>query len=390
MDADGVQRRVAGVAEGFARDRRDRLGRTSLHREDFDALSDAGLRTAILPERRGGLWRDLRSSARPLCELHRVLAQGDPSVALVCSMHPSVLAFWLAMDQVPGDDGPAWERQREQVLDTVADGAWWGTATSEPGTGGDVTRSRAVARRDGNAGGDAPGWRIEGQKHFGSGSGMTSFMLTTAVAEGEDGPDWFYVPMPPEPFDGRAGVRLLAAWDGHGMLATQSHALALEGVPAHRVAWPGHLQDLIAAAAPFFGALFSAVVLGVLQSAVEAARAQLAPRAEALRAFERVEWAQAELEAWTAEQAYEGILRAIESGRPARGAAVRGKTAIAQLAESSMTRVCRVVGGGTFARSSPFGAWFEDVRALGFLRPPWGLAYDSLFAEATPAPAESA
>jgi hypothetical protein len=24
--------------------------------------------------------------------------------------------------------------------------------------------------------------------------------------------------------------------------------------------------------------------------------------------------------------------------------------------------------------------WFEDVRALGFPLPPWGLAYDSLFA----------
>ena len=43
-------------------------------------------------------------------------------------------------------------------------------------------------------------------------------------------------------------------------------------------------------------------------------------------------------------------------------------------------RLCRVIGGGTFSRHSPFGNWFEDVRALGFLRPPWGLAFDALFA----------
>ena len=49
----------------------------------------------------------------------------------------------------------------------------------------------------------------------------------------------------------------------------------------------------------------------------------------------------------------------------------RTKTAIAQLAESVLGRICRVIGGGTFSRSSPFGYWFEDVRALGFLRPPW-------------------
>jgi hypothetical protein len=57
-----------------------------------------------------------------------------------------------------------------------------------------------------------------------------------------------------------------------------------------------------------------------------------------------------------------------------------GKVAIAELAESCLRRICRVMGGGTFGRRSPFGHWFEDVRALGFLRPPWGLAYDNLIA----------
>lgn len=41
-------------------------------------------------------------------------------------------------------------------------------------------------------------------------------------------------------------------------------------------------------------------------------------------------------------------------------------------------RLTRVIGGGTFSRRSPFAHWFEDVGALGFLRPPWGLAYDML------------
>jgi hypothetical protein len=43
-----------------------------------------------------------------------------------------------------------------------------------------------------------------------------------------------------------------------------------------------------------------------------------------------------------------------------------------------MSRICKVVGGGSYHRRSPFGHWYEDVRALGFLRPPWGLAYDRL------------
>ena len=58
--------------------------------------------------------------------------------------------------------------------------------------------------------------------------------------------------------------------------------------------------------------------------------------------------------------------------------ALHAKTAIAELAESVTGRICRVIGGGSFHRSSPFGAAFEDVRALGFLRPPWTLAYDQI------------
>ncbi len=56
-----------------------------------------------------------------------------------------------------------------------------------------------------------------------------------------------------------------------------------------------------------------------------------------------------------------------------------GKTAIAELSESVMNRLCKVMGGGTFSRHSLFGFWFQDVRALGFLRPPWILAYEQLF-----------
>jgi alkylation response protein AidB-like acyl-CoA dehydrogenase len=82
-------------------------------------------------------------------------------------------------------------------------------------------------------------------------------------------------------------------------------------------------------------------------------------------------------------QAYEGALRAVESGDgrpPALHAALRAKQAGAELAEDVLRRLSRVLGGGTFSGRSPYATWFEDVRALGFLRPPWGFAYDSLFA----------
>jgi hypothetical protein len=127
--------------------------------------------------------------------------------------------------------------------------------------------------------------------------------------------------------------------------------------------------------------VFTAVILGVLDEAIQTAKLQLAPKAETLRPYEQVEWSRAELDHWLAVQAYEGALRAVESGDEPRSlhATLRAKEAVADLAEASLGRLGRVIGGGTFSRRSPFASWFEDVRALGFLRPPWGLAYDNLF-----------
>jgi hypothetical protein len=116
-----------------------------------------------------------------------------------------------------------------------------------------------------------------------------------------------------------------------------------------------------------------------VEVAVETARQQIARRRAGLRAYEQVEWSRVEMEAWLIQQAYEGMLRAMEARGTAPYAALQGKTAIAELAEAALGRISKVLGGGTYSRHTPFGTWAEDVRALGFLRPPWGLAYDRLF-----------
>ena len=117
---------------------------------------------------------------------------------------------------------------------------------------------------------------------------------------------------------------------------------------------------------------------------MDTARAQLAPRRAALRPYEQVEWARAEVEAWLIQQAHDGMLRAAEQQTDVARSGRLGKAAIAGLSESVLGRICRVIGGGAYSRDSPFGFWLEDVRALGFLRPPWGLAYDDLYASSWP------
>ena len=309
----------------------------------------------------------------------RRLASADPAVALVSAMHPAVLGYWLCN---PDPSQPEWEAQRQAAFASAAAGEQWGTITSEPGSGGDIARTKATASP--NA--DEPflvgrSYGVSGDKHFGSGSGIADRMLTTAVADGEDEPAVFVLDSTDSRWDGSNGWTLLAEWDGVGMAATQSHAMRLENAPAVRLAYAGPLSDITSGAGPFIAALFTGAILGVLDEAVAVAKKQLQPKAAEMRAYEQVEWTRAVSDHWLAVQAYEGALRAIEAGDPAaRFAALSAKETVAELAEATVGRLARVIGGGTFSRRSPFSHWFEDVRALGFLRPPWGLAYDNLFA----------
>lgn len=371
---------IAEIASDWRSDRVDRQARRHLDPADFERLAKAGFLHVAVPEEMGGLWRSVAETTRPTCQVLRSLAAADPSVALVSSMHPAVLGFWLAQ---PDPSRAAWSEQRAAVLATAAHGEQWGTITSEPGSGGDILLTKAQALPADGSDGDLPGsaYRISGDKHFGSGSGVTSFMVTTAMPDGEDAPAVFILDVRDRPWDGSTGLRLTAEWDGAGMAATQSHAMRLDGCPAIRFAWDGPLEEITLAAGPLISCLFTAVILGVLDEAIRTARLQLEPKAGSLRPYEQVEWTRAELDHWLAVQAYEGALRAVESGDHPRAvhATLRAKEAVAELAEASLSRLARVVGGGTFSRRSPFASWFEDVRALGFLRPPWGLAYDKLF-----------
>ena len=124
-------------------------------------------------------------------------------------------------------------------------------------------------------------------------------------------------------------------------------------------------------------ATFTAVITGIIQIAVKTARTSILKNIDTLRPYDKVEWTKIETDSWLLDQAYKGMLRDIETNdAPATG---KAKLAVAELADSIMNRICRVVGGGSFARKSPFGFWGQDVKALGFLRPPWPLAYDQLW-----------
>jgi len=361
-------------AAGLASDRAERQRRRNLDPTDYHALRDIGLHLATVPVCYGGMWESPTCSMRTLCDAYRSLAAGDPSLALASSMHAAVLAHWR--DPAPPASGAdAWAAQRREVFATVLDGAWWGTIISEPGSGGDIANTKAAVRHDGAS------WRLTGEKHFGTGSGASSYVLTAGVPEGAQEPRFCFLDVRNVPWDGSQGMTLIAEWDGHGMAATNSHGFAFRDYPATPLAWPGSWRDLSDAVGGGSGIVYTAVIVGVVEAAMDYMRGHLARRGQpdSLRFFDKVEWVAAYREAWLLQQAFEAALRAFEQTGQARQETALAKANIAILAESVLIRLCRIAGGGVFGRHSPLGFWFEDVRALGFLRPPWAIASDRLF-----------
>ena len=375
-DAGIILEKVRELAADFAGERRERQQRRELVQADFDRLRDTGFLLTAVPVDHGGCWESFEQSNRAICEMLRALAHGDSSVSLVASMHPAVLQYtgWLTLPEAPDPYREAWDEQRRWAFQMAKDGRQWGTIMSEPGSGGDTSKTKATARPSGQDG----GYLLDGEKHFGSGSGITSYVITVAVPDGEEEADLFFMDMQGVPWDGSAGVKLAAAWDGCGMTATQSHAMTFKDFPVTRSAWPGAIQKRPNAGGG--GAcMFAAIVVGIVETAIGTARQQLQRKRDSMLAYEQTEWARVEIEGWLIQQAYEGMLRAVEQASTGNRETRLGKAAVAELAESVMLRICKVVGGGSYSRHSPYGFWLEDVRALGFLRPPWGLAFDQIF-----------
>ena len=256
MSIASILETIPDLSREWAAEREDRQRRTDADPADYARLRDLGINLMAVPVEFGGTWENLSQSARPICTMLRTLAAGDPSITLASAMHQGVLASWR-VPEVPDPFNDGFQQQRKEVFSTVTDGAWWGTIVSEPGSGGDtgLTRAACIPESDGLL-----KYRLSGQKHFGSGSGLTSFMTTRAVPAGESAPDLFFMEVRNQPWDGSTGIRLSAPWQGHGMRSTNSHAFEFTNYPATRIAWPGHQPELMAANNGLGGLSFTSVI----------------------------------------------------------------------------------------------------------------------------------
>ena len=163
------------------------------------------------------------------------------------------------------------------------------------------------------------------------------------------------------------------------MMSTNSHAFEFHDFPATRAAAPSSEFDANPAMGGLSNMAFTSVIVGVVDAAMDHLRADLKSHSGSLRALQQVEWSTAEQEAWLIEQAWEGAMRSLEQDNPTARTFLLAKQSVARLAESVLDRLCRIAGGSSYTWHSPLGAWLEDVRALGYLRPPWALAFDQMY-----------
>lgn len=375
-NSQSVIKNLQAISATFAKDTAERQTRRELDPADFEQLAEAGFLLTGVPAEQGGLWRGIAESVRDYTTMVRTLAHGDPCVALVATMHPAVMVYFLGCEQVT-DVPQAWLAQRQSVIE-LARNHWWGTVTSEPGSGGDMLKTKTAAKK--SADGIDTSYTISGNKHFGSGSGHADYMITTARRKGAEGPDLFYLKIKDEPWDGSTGCTLASAWDGIGMTATQSHAFRFENFPATKTITSELLGKVSPTTAVIGNLLFAAVAMGIADNALSFAKDKLKGKLQNMRAYERIEWNRCRNEIWLAQQAFDGAVRAAEaSGVSAGEAAIRCKITVSELLESALTKMSIVVGGASFAKGMPLAQWNQDVRALGFLRPPLPFAHDLIF-----------
>jgi alkylation response protein AidB-like acyl-CoA dehydrogenase len=134
-------------------------------------LKEAGFLVLGLPATAGGMGMSLPG----YCAVIEELATGSPATALLLTMPAGFGAIYGYPDErVPEAYRAAYQEQRGWVADESRAGRVFAAGNSERGAGGDLKRSQTRATRAGD------GWRLTGQKVFGSWGPHSDWLFSVA------------------------------------------------------------------------------------------------------------------------------------------------------------------------------------------------------------------
>jgi alkylation response protein AidB-like acyl-CoA dehydrogenase len=187
----------------------DRNGRVAF--ESFQDLFDAGLLSLTVPTALGGHGANARTTSRVL----GVIAQADPSTALILSMH-----YIQHFEMARNSEYPT-RLARKLARESVEAGALINTLRVEPALGSPSRGGlpETVARRT------ETGWRLTGHKIYSTGAPILKWYSVWAKTdEAEPRLGLFLVPA------GLPGTRIVETWDHLGLRASGSHDVIFDDV----------------------------------------------------------------------------------------------------------------------------------------------------------------
>jgi alkylation response protein AidB-like acyl-CoA dehydrogenase len=187
----------------------DRDGRVAF--ESFQDLFDAGLLSLTVPTALGGHGANARTTSRVL----GVIAQADPSTALILSMH-----YIQHFEMARNSEYPT-RLARKLARESVEAGALINALRVEPALGSPSRGGlpETVARRT------ETGWRLTGHKIYSTGAPILKWYSVWAKTD-EAVPrlGLFLVPA------GLPGTRIVETWDHMGLRASGSHDVIFDDV----------------------------------------------------------------------------------------------------------------------------------------------------------------
>ena len=338
----------------------DRLGKFPA--DDFADIRESGLLGLMVPERLGGMGAGFAEYV----EVAMRLSAGNGATALIYNMHSSIIgALAHASDEMAhmlGADDSFFET-RDLVCKQAAAGAFYAVAMSERGAGSRLSKITTTYKRSGDE------YVISGSKAFVSGAGHADAYLVAARSTTAESPEISHFLIP-----SGNGIEVVETWDSMGMRATGSHDVNFD-VCVPLSALLGGVEGLTVPLAQIMPqwlvASYSAVYVGVAQSAIDAAVAHVIERNLHTLGAIRARIGRADAAVASAREVLRTAARLIDEDPGTRTTNTwiyRAKLSAGQVAHDVASSMLEVAGTSATRKGSALERIFRDARC-GALQP---------------------
>jgi len=358
--------RTREIAEATISPRSHELDRAGTFPADaIAALGEAGLLALTVPAAFGGSGLGPRTFA----EVNALLAEADPSVAMIYMMHvcaSQVIVAGATANRTPVLEGALADMSRGKHLTTLA--------FSEAGSRSHFWAPLSRAFRTGG------GVKLNARKSWVTSAGVADSYVVTTLSPESKGPTDSTLYLVPK---SATGLRVAAPWDGLGLRATASSPMTLEAVEVGEdrrlTEEGGGFAAKLNVVLPWFNLASATVSLGICRAVVAAAVAHLKTSkfehlgntslGEALPTL-RQTLAQMQIDTDGLAHRIDTCVGALESPGPhtmlrvLEVKAAAGETAIE--VTSSAMHAC---GGAAFSRHTSIERYFRDAHAGSVMAP---------------------